>query len=43
MGDLPFLVAGAFATNHHTGFWRNTKDLDIFCEPSSAAGLTCWA
>jgi hypothetical protein len=29
-----FLVAGAFATNHYTGIWRNTKDLDIFCEPS---------
>lgn len=35
----PFLVAGAFATNHHTGIWRNTKDLDIFCRPSHAALL----
>jgi hypothetical protein len=38
-GDVPFLVAGAFATNHHTGFWRNTKDLDIFCLPESAEEL----
>ena len=28
-----FLVAGAFATNHYCGIWRDTKDLDIFCEP----------
>jgi hypothetical protein len=34
--DVPFLVAGAFATNFHTGFWRNTKDLDIFCRPEDA-------
>jgi hypothetical protein len=31
--NVKFLVAGAFATNFHTGFWRNTKDLDIFCRP----------
>jgi hypothetical protein len=31
-----FIVAGAFATNHHTGIWRNTKDLDVFCEPAWA-------
>jgi hypothetical protein len=31
-----FLVAGAFALNHHTGIWRNTKDLDIFCRPEDA-------
>jgi hypothetical protein len=35
--QAPFLVAGAFATNHHTGIWRNTKDLDVFCEPADAA------
>jgi hypothetical protein len=31
-----FLVAGAFAINHYCGIWRNTKDLDVFCEPSWA-------
>jgi hypothetical protein len=31
-----FLVAGTFATNHYTGIWRNTKDLDIFCAPAWA-------
>jgi hypothetical protein len=34
-----FLVAGAFATNFHTGIWRNTKDLDIFCEPAEAVRI----
>ncbi len=34
-----FLVAGAFATNHHTGIWRNTKDLDVFCEPAWAGRI----
>ena len=26
-----FLIGGAFAIMHHTGIFRNTKDLDIFC------------
>jgi hypothetical protein len=30
---IPFAVAGAFALHHHTGIWRNTKDLDVFLEP----------
>ena len=30
--NLPFVVAGAFALNYHTGVWRDTKDLDLFCE-----------
>jgi hypothetical protein len=34
-----FLVGGAFATNHYTGIWRNTKDLDIFCEPGDATEI----
>lgn len=34
-----FLVAGAFALNHHTGIWRNTKDLDIFCKPEDAGPI----
>jgi hypothetical protein len=29
-----FLLGGAFAIRHHTGIFRNTKDLDIFCRPS---------
>jgi len=29
---IPFLLGGAFATYHHTGVFRNTKDLDIFCK-----------
>jgi hypothetical protein len=33
---VPTIVAGAFALNHHTGVWRDTKDLDIFCEPGRA-------
>jgi hypothetical protein len=31
--EARFLVAGAFATNFYTGIWRNTKDLDLFCQP----------
>ncbi len=27
---LPYVVAGAFALQQHTGIWRNTKDLDLF-------------
>jgi hypothetical protein len=34
-----FLVAGAFATNHHTGIWRDTKDMDVFCKPSWAGRI----
>ena len=34
-----FLVAGAFATNFHCGIWRNTKDLDVFCEPAAAGRI----
>ena len=34
-----FLVAGAFATNHYCGIWRNTKDLDVFCEPHWAGRI----
>ncbi|MGN6165119.1 MAG: nucleotidyltransferase [Flavisolibacter sp.] len=30
----PFLLGGAFAMFHHTGIYRDTKDLDIFCKPS---------
>jgi hypothetical protein len=27
-----FMLGGAFATFHHTGIYRNTKDLDVFCK-----------
>src|SRR5581483_11045870 len=26
----PYAVSGAFALQHHTGIWRDTKDLDLF-------------
>jgi len=31
---IPYLVGGAFAINHFTGIFRDTKDLDIFCRPT---------
>jgi predicted nucleotidyltransferase len=31
---IPFLLSGAFALRYHTGIYRDTKDLDIFCKPS---------
>jgi Nucleotidyl transferase of unknown function (DUF2204) len=31
--QLPYVVSGAFALQHHTGIWRNTKDLDLFLPP----------
>lgn len=33
--NVPYVVAGAFALQKHTGIWRNTKDLDLFL-PSEA-------
>jgi hypothetical protein len=36
---LPHLIAGAFATNFYTGVWRNTKDIDVFCEPQRAGAI----
>jgi hypothetical protein len=29
-----YIIGGAFAVFHHTGIYRNTKDLDIFCRHS---------
>lgn len=29
-----YLLGGAFAMFHHTGIYRDTKDLDIFCRPA---------
>jgi len=47
---VPYAVSGAFALQHHTGIWRDTKDLDLFLtsedvgralEALAAAGLEC--
>jgi len=32
---VPYVVAGAYAIYEHTGIYRKTKDLDVFCEPSA--------
>lgn len=31
--EVPFIVAGAFASHAYTGVWRDTKDLDLFLPP----------
>ncbi|HEY1339879.1 MAG TPA: hypothetical protein VGF59_20345 [Bryobacteraceae bacterium] len=31
--ELPFAVGGAFAMATYTGYWRNTKDLDLYVLP----------
>jgi hypothetical protein len=31
---IPYVVAGAYAIYEHTGIYRETKDLDIFVEPT---------
>src|SRR6476661_149064 len=33
--SLPYVVAGAYAIYEHTGIYRQTKDLDLFVEPSA--------
>jgi len=39
---IPFAVSGAFALHHHTGIWRNTKDLDLFLTTDDATrALDC--
>ncbi len=47
---IPYAVSGAFALQHHTGIWRDTKDLDLFLtsenvgralEALQAAGFEC--
>ena len=30
---VPYVVAGAFALQVHTGIWRFTKDIDLFLTP----------
>lgn len=32
---IPYVVAGAYAIYEHTGIYRQTKDLDLFCEPTA--------
>ena len=32
--QVPYVVAGAYAIYEHTGIYRQTKDLDLFVEPS---------
>jgi len=32
--EAEFLIGGAFAVFQHTGIYRNTKDLDVFCKHS---------
>lgn len=34
---IPYAVSGAFAIQHHTGIWRNTKDLDLFMTNDDAS------
>ena len=31
---VPYVIAGAYAIYEHTGIYRETKDLDVFVEPS---------
>jgi Nucleotidyl transferase of unknown function (DUF2204) len=47
---VPYAVSGAFALQHHTGIWRDTKDLDLFLTSENvgpalvglqAAGFEC--
>jgi hypothetical protein len=33
--SVPFVIAGAYAIYEHTGIYRQTKDLDLFVEPST--------
>lgn len=34
-GNVPYVVAGAYAIYEHTGIYRKTKDLDLFFEPAA--------
>ena len=36
--SVPYVVAGAYAIYEHTGIYRQTKDLDIFVEPTTVVG-----
>ena len=39
---IPFAVSGAFALHHHTGIWRETKDLDLFMSAEDATEALCY-
>ena len=39
---VSYAVAGAFALQQHTGIFRDTKDLDVFLTPESAALALKW-
>src|SRR4029078_7622092 len=32
--SVPYVVAGAYAIYEHTGIYRQTKDLDLFVQPT---------
>jgi len=34
---FPYVVSGAFALQEHTGIFRDTKDLDLFCTAETAS------
>lgn len=35
--QIAYAVSGAFAFHHHTGIWRDTKDLDLFLPAATAS------
>ena len=37
--EIPFALGGAFAMAAYTGYWRNTKDLDIYVLPQNREKL----
>jgi Nucleotidyl transferase of unknown function (DUF2204) len=37
IAGVPYVVAGAFALQQHTGIWRDTKDLDLFLPSESVS------
>ncbi len=37
-GDVPYVVAGAYAMREYTGIARDTKDLDVFCRRADVEG-----
>ena len=38
---VPYVVAGAFALQVHTGIWRFTKDIDLFLAQEDVADAMC--
>src|SRR5690606_19595782 len=37
--EMPFVVGGAYALHIHTGVYRETKDLDLFCTKETVAKI----